>query len=214
MTATTQPPVYTCNCGCGRPLRTARGTWGTGYADPCARRWDRQGRPEGGPLPGRTAKRLIIGARLDRLEALFAQGYTYAQAAAELKVTVRSLENYAKELNQRKREQGAEEGADLRPARPLPAAAHWGDRAACRGHEDLFFGPDGERLAERQAREIKAKLLCGVCPVIAECLDYSRRIGAKDGVWAGISESDREQEKRDRKNASRRVAARRDEVAA
>ena len=50
-------------------------------------------------------------------------------------------------------------------------------RAACRdtGVMMLFFGPDRERLAEREIRERKAKVICALCPLRAECLEYALR---------------------------------------
>ena len=201
MTAQTTQAPATCKCGCGRELARGRGD-GHGYANACRKRWDRQGRPAGGPRP---SNRDIASARLAQLETMFADGVSYATAAAALGVPLRTVERVAGRLNQRKREQGADEGGDLVPARPLPAVTHWSGRAACRGHQDLFFGPDGERIAERQAREEMAKALCGVCPVTRECREFAVQQGFRDGVWGGVSEGDREREARNRRNAARRV---------
>ena len=54
--------------------------------------------------------------------------------------------------------------------RSLPAVAADLPGAACRTADpDLFFGPDGELAAERQAREEKAKAVCAGCPARAGC---------------------------------------------
>ena len=143
----------------------------------------------------RAARAAAAEARITRLETLFAAGLTYADAAAEMGVTFRSVEHYAAELNRRKRERGAAEAAALKPAVPLPGARHWHDRAACRGHAGLFFAPDRERLADRQAREAAARSLCQLCPVQPECL--AEGLGHKFGTWGGLTEEDRERQRRE-----------------
>ena len=64
-----------------------------------------------------------------------------------------------------------------------------GNRAACRdaGAMMLFFGPDGERPAEREIRERKAKVICAVCSVRAECLEYALRHPVRYGIWGGLN---------------------------
>jgi WhiB family redox-sensing transcriptional regulator len=64
-----------------------------------------------------------------------------------------------------------------------------GDKAACRdtGVMMLFFGPDGERPAEREIRERKAKAICALCPLRAKCLEYALRHPAKYGIWGGLN---------------------------
>jgi hypothetical protein len=39
----------------------------------------------------------------------------------------------------------------------------------------LFFGPDGERPAEREIRERKARVVCARCPLGGECRCAQRR---------------------------------------
>lgn len=62
-------------------------------------------------------------------------------------------------------------------------------RAACRdaGVMMLFFGPDGERLAEREITERKAKVICALCALRAECLGYALRHPARHGIWGGFN---------------------------
>jgi len=71
-------------------------------------------------------------------------------------------------------------------------------RAACRdtGLMMLFFGPDGERSAEREIRERKAKAVCAVCPIRAECLDYALRHPARHGIWGGLNAEELAAERR------------------
>ena len=72
--------------------------------------------------------------------------------------------------------------------------AGWADRAACRGEDlVLFFGPDGERKLEKEAREKVAKKICAVCPVRVDCLSYAmdRDRPEKSGMWGGLNEEER-----------------------
>jgi WhiB family redox-sensing transcriptional regulator len=73
-----------------------------------------------------------------------------------------------------------------------------GSRAVCRdaGVMMLFFGPDGERSAEREIRERKAKAICAVCPIRAECLEYALRHPARYGIWGGLSAEELAAERR------------------
>lgn len=82
----------------------------------------------------------------------------------------------------------------------------WASGAACQGKDlVLFFGPDGERQPEREQRERKAKRVCRRCPVLDDCerwalgVDASGRVvarGEKHGVWAGLSEDERANRRR------------------
>jgi WhiB family transcriptional regulator, redox-sensing transcriptional regulator len=62
-------------------------------------------------------------------------------------------------------------------------------RAACRATDVmmLFFGPDGERPPDREIRERKAKAVCALCPIRAQCLEYALRHPARFGIWGGLS---------------------------
>lgn len=87
-----------------------------------------------------------------------------------------------------------------REPKPLPRPSWgWQDAAACRG-EDLwlFYGSDGERQLDREAREVKAKAVCMRCPVRAECLDYAVDRSEKYGTWGGLNEDERDRERRRR----------------
>ncbi|MEV6177209.1 WhiB family transcriptional regulator [Streptomyces sp. NPDC052016] len=69
-------------------------------------------------------------------------------------------------------------------------ASFWRERAACL-HEDpdLFFpiGNTGPTLHQID----EAKAVCGRCPVVEQCLEWAVRVGQADGIWGGMTESER-----------------------
>ncbi len=69
----------------------------------------------------------------------------------------------------------------------------WQLRALCRGnHSHLFFPPSTfERKDERERRELRARAICRVCPVMSECLEYAMRIREPYGIWGGFTENER-----------------------
>lgn len=69
----------------------------------------------------------------------------------------------------------------------------WQLRALCRGHHaHLFFPPNTfERKDERERREVRAKAICGVCPVVSECSEYALAIREPYGIWGGLTETER-----------------------
>ena len=69
----------------------------------------------------------------------------------------------------------------------------WQMAARCRGRDDLFFHPHGEREPVRGQREAAAKEVCASCPVRRECLDHALTSGEPYGVWGGRSEAEREE---------------------
>ena len=73
------------------------------------------------------------------------------------------------------------------------ASEMWQLRAACRGpRSTVFFPPtSGERRDERDAREARAKVICGECGVRVECLDYALSIREPHGIWGGLNEHER-----------------------
>jgi WhiB family transcriptional regulator, redox-sensing transcriptional regulator len=70
--------------------------------------------------------------------------------------------------------------------------------AGCRdtGVMMLFFGPDGERPSGREIRERKAKVICALCPLRAECLEYALRHPARYGIWGGLNSEELAAERR------------------
>ncbi len=73
----------------------------------------------------------------------------------------------------------------------------WQPIASCSGsHSHLFFPPNvTERKEERERREIRAKSVCKVCPVGSECLEYAMTIREPYGIWGGLTETERRQQK-------------------
>ena len=69
----------------------------------------------------------------------------------------------------------------------------WQLNALCRGnHAYLFFPPPTfERKEERERREMKAKAICGVCPVRKPCSTHAIDIREPFGIWGGLTEVDR-----------------------
>jgi WhiB family redox-sensing transcriptional regulator len=71
----------------------------------------------------------------------------------------------------------------------------WQNSALCRGnHAHLFFPPSTfERKDDRERREMRAKAICNVCPVMSECRTYAVAIREPFGIWGGMTENDRKQ---------------------
>lgn len=70
--------------------------------------------------------------------------------------------------------------------------ADWRRDAACRDEDTELFFPPGEF-----ARQIQpAKALCGACPVTDACLTYALAAPERYGIWGGMTEDERAQERR------------------
>ncbi len=70
----------------------------------------------------------------------------------------------------------------------------WQMAGNCRGLDSsLFFHPDGERGPSRVRREREAKVVCGTCPVRAQCAAHALKVHEPYGVWGGLSEAERQQ---------------------
>ncbi|MEV0449826.1 WhiB family transcriptional regulator [Streptomyces sp. NPDC050600] len=82
----------------------------------------------------------------------------------------------------------------------------WRHSAACREEDpELFFpvGTHGPALLQIE----EAKAVCrSRCPVTMQCLRWALESGQDDGVWGGMSESERRAMKR-RAARNRRVSA-------
>ena len=76
---------------------------------------------------------------------------------------------------------------------------HWKTEAACKDlATDLFF-PASENDAG------PALEVCASCPVREACLEYALVTRQEEGVWGGMTESQRRRERR-RRAAARRAA--------
>ena len=68
----------------------------------------------------------------------------------------------------------------------------WHHQAACKNLPVLlFFPPEGERQAERDRRELKAKAVCHTCPVWRRCLEEAVERNDKHGIWGGHNPDER-----------------------
>src|SRR4051812_33210756 len=75
---------------------------------------------------------------------------------------------------------------------PIAEVWDWQRNGACRGRDSAqFFHPDGERGASRARRESAAKVVCGACPVRAECAAHALAAREPYGVWGGFTETER-----------------------
>ena len=74
----------------------------------------------------------------------------------------------------------------------------WFDDAACREIDTDIFFPTSEAQAD------EAKAICAVCPVREECLEYALEIRPGDGVWGGLTATERHRLIRRRQKAARK----------
>ena len=74
----------------------------------------------------------------------------------------------------------------------------WFDDAACRSAGLEVFFP----VSESQSGEAKA--ICAVCPVREECLEHALAIRPGDGVWGGLTATERHRLIRRRQKAARK----------
>lgn len=85
------------------------------------------------------------------------------------------------------------------------AAGIWRARAVCRpelGHDpELWFPPEPRPYATRKEsraqrlrriqQEEAAKALCATCPVRLDCLTWSADNDMREGVWGGLTATER-----------------------
>lgn len=81
--------------------------------------------------------------------------------------------------------------------RPLARNDDWRCRAACaKVNPEMFsppFGPNGVRIA---------KAFCRRCPVRMDCLQAALALKEAFGIWGGLTEGERRQMLRRRKNTA------------
>ena len=78
-------------------------------------------------------------------------------------------------------------------AQPITDEPRWQAEAACHGDMGSIFYPPlrGERKVARLSRERRAKALCQVCPVRAECLEWALQHNERYGIWGGLTDVER-----------------------
>lgn len=76
----------------------------------------------------------------------------------------------------------------------------WQEEAACRapGVDPELFFPVGETGPALDLIR-QAKAVCARCPVIDQCREYALRAGEPDGVWGGMTTSERQRARRRRR---------------
>lgn len=204
------PKAYPCTCrpGCGQTMATPGGE-AHGWALACYKRWQRAGRPPGGPPPPLPVGRQPHSPPPTRepttadLAALLARGAGQDRAAAILGLTRNDVRTATVALY---------EAASRRAARSASPPPPHGP--ACEGMDSaLFFGRDGERQDEREIREREARTVCAGCPVRERCLEAAMERRERHGVFGGLNEDERAAMRRrgqaDQRNAKRRAAGRR-----
>lgn len=78
----------------------------------------------------------------------------------------------------------------------------WQADALCQQVPAEFFPNKGDREAAETAKRV-----CKLCPVIAECLEYALSHDEWAGVWGGMSERQRRELKRARRDKVAHVPA-------
>lgn len=75
---------------------------------------------------------------------------------------------------------------------PVASLWEWQFEGACRDTDSaVFYHPEGERGAARQAREAAAKAVCARCPVVSACRAHALASGEPFGIWGGLSAEER-----------------------
>jgi WhiB family redox-sensing transcriptional regulator len=88
------------------------------------------------------------------------------------------------------------------PKKTPPTDWNWQGDAACQGMDvDLFFAQDGERERDRGRRRNRALAVCAHCPLATKqaCLEHALTMPEHQGVWGGMTEEERETERRSRR---------------
>ena len=77
----------------------------------------------------------------------------------------------------------------------------WRAQAACRDADVNIFFPTTDEGAE------PARAICATCPVRMECLEFALATRQEDGVWGGLTETERRRLRRRRQAAARAARA-------
>lgn len=76
----------------------------------------------------------------------------------------------------------------------------WREDAACRDEDTNIFFPVTDEDAG------PAKAICAVCPVREECLEFALATRQEDGVWGGMTETERRRLRRRQRERARPAA--------
>jgi WhiB family redox-sensing transcriptional regulator len=83
----------------------------------------------------------------------------------------------------------------------VPKQEQWRDDAACRGADLELFFPISDEAAG------PAKSICASCPVRDDCLEWALSSRQEDGVFGGMTPSERRRLRRRRRTAARITAS-------
>lgn len=72
----------------------------------------------------------------------------------------------------------------------------WRDKAACNTVDPELFFPTSETTRANRDQVKRAKVVCGLCRVTEQCLQYALETGQGFGIWGGLTESERKELKR------------------
>ena len=90
--------------------------------------------------------------------------------------------------------------------RNIDERMEWLATARCIGEDpELFFPVGSTDLALAQTE--RAKRICGRCPVVLECREWSLATAQDAGVWGGLSEEERRDIRRERRRRSASLVA-------
>lgn len=78
----------------------------------------------------------------------------------------------------------------------------WREAAACAGTDNELFFPVGDE----DSRAEQAKEICAGCPVLDECLQYALSTNQTEGVWGGMTGSERRRLRRRLRDRERRAS--------
>lgn len=82
----------------------------------------------------------------------------------------------------------------------------WAARGACRDSDPELFFPVTE-VGPSAAQLVRAKAVCGRCPVRAECLEFALSSGQDFGIWGGTTRDERRLIRRRRRGQRQKVRA-------
>lgn len=77
----------------------------------------------------------------------------------------------------------------------------WREAAACRDLDTAVFFPETDDEVDA------ARAVCASCPVRDACLEFALVTRQDDGIWGGLTETERRRLRRRRQEAARRTAA-------
>lgn len=72
-----------------------------------------------------------------------------------------------------------------------PPPLKWRNKAVCRGVKPIRFYPEDWDFWDEDAIQRVKDEFCNVCPVREECLDFAIGTREYEGMWGGLTHSER-----------------------